>query len=90
MRHTVARFAFVATIAAIVGVFVGIALYFTLVAALIFLLFGSVLALAMRSVFNRKERGRLGNAHRTPVQPRSIKTIKSSEHTTPDHDENQR
>ena len=83
MSHTFTGFALVATIAAIVGVFVGIALYLTLVAALIFLLVASAIALVVRRVFNPKERGGLRSPKMTPVQQRSIKTIISAEHATP-------
>ena len=88
MNHTVARLAFVVTIAAIVGVFVGIVVYFTLVAALIFLLLAAVITLAIRRI-NRPKRMSLKRAELIRDGQRRIKTIKAGEHTSPDLDSDQ-
>ena len=89
MKYTPARLAVVASIAAVVGVFVGIVVYFTLVAALIFLLLAAVIAVGMRRL-GGAERRRLASAKMIRDSQRPIKTIGSSGHTTSDHDENQR
>ena len=89
MKYTPARLAVVASIAAVVGVFVGIVVYFTLVAALMFLLLAAVIAVGMRRFGGAKRRS-LASAKMIRDMERPIKTIRSNEHTTAECDENQR
>lgn len=65
MKVTVARFAFVALIAALVGVFIALVVYVTLVAAVIFL---AVAAVGTAIAFRQKKRLAAG----TPVAPERI------------------
>jgi hypothetical protein len=63
MKYTAARFAFVATLAIIVGVFVALIVYFTLVAALIFLLLATVVTIAIKLNGRKRARRSLESAN---------------------------
>ena len=84
MKYTVARLSFVVGAAAIVGLFVGLVVYFTLLAALIFLLLVTVVAVAIKLNGRKRAQGRLAAA---PVQ--RLGRPAASEQTNPARDEEQ-
>ena len=84
MKYTVARVVFVASVAAIVGVFAGIIVYFSLVAALMVILLATAVAVAVR---HRRRRRTATGANVTFVEGRPVKAIKADEHTRNQHAE---
>jgi hypothetical membrane protein len=88
MKYTVARLAFVATAAAIVGVFLALVVYFTLIAALIFLVLATVITVAIKINARKRAQGRLESARMTPVQRLTGPGARA--HTNPAHDEDQK
>jgi hypothetical protein len=68
VKYTAARLAFVAMIAATAGIFIGIVVYFTLVAALIFLLLATAVVITIKINARKRARGSLEGAAAAPVQ----------------------
>jgi large-conductance mechanosensitive channel len=89
MKYTVARFAFVATAAAIVGVFVALIIYFTLVAALIFLLVATVAVVALQLNGRKRVQGRLQDGTASTNPPRGG-TLGPGTRTNPPRDRDRR
>ena len=88
MKHTVARLALVAIVAVVIGVSVALVVYFTLLAALIFLLVATVTTVAIQMNYRKRTQGGLESGKVTPVQRLTRPT--STEYTRSAHDEDQR
>jgi hypothetical protein len=88
MKHTVARLAFVAIVAVVIGVSVALVVYFTLLAALIFLLVATVTTVAIQMNYRKRTQGSLGGGKVTSVQ--RLTRPASTEYTRSAHDEDQR
>ena len=65
MKYTVARLVFVIAAAAVVGVFIALVVYFTLLAALIFLVLTAAVAIGLKLNARKRTQGALAAA---PVQ----------------------
>jgi hypothetical protein len=68
VKYTAARLAFVAIIAATAGIFIGIVVYFTLVAALIFLLLATAVVIIIKINARKRARASLERAAAAPVE----------------------
>ena len=88
MKHTVARLAFVAIVAVVIGVSVALVVYFTLLAALIFLLVATVTTVAIQMNFRKRAQGSLESGKATSV--RRLTRPSSTAYTSSAHDEDQR
>lgn len=86
MKYTAARLGFVAAVAAIAGVFVALLIYFTLIAALVFLVLATVIAVAMTMTRIKARKGSAVRLESAKVTPAHLTRPKTSEYTNPDHE----
>lgn len=84
MKYTAARLGFVAAVAVIAGVFVALLVYFTLIAALAFLLLATVITLTMAMIRINARKASAVRLESAKVTSARLTRPKSSEHTKPD------